>query len=119
MDTVTYPDASTVDVIDQYLIAVRVQIGSEQALANRFKVQYTPTVVVLDGDGVEHQRTIGFLPPAEFIPSLLLGIGKSHYFNNRFKKASQTLHRLLADYPDSRWSHEASNLKRAGDKRVS
>jgi len=119
MDTVTYPDAATVEVIDKNFIAMRVQIGSEPVLANRFKVQYTPTVVVLDGEGVEHQRTVGFLPPAEFIPGLLLGIGKSHYFNNRFKQASRALHQLLADYPDSRWSYEASNLKRAGDKRVS
>lgn len=119
MDTVTYPDAATVEVIAQNLIAMRVQVGSEPELANRFKVQYTPTVVVLDGDGVEHQRTVGFLSPAEFIPSLLLGIGKSHYFNNRFKLASRVLRQLLENYPDSRWSNEASNLKRAGDKRAS
>ncbi len=119
MDTVTYPDASTVEVIDQNLIAMRVQIGSNPVLANRFKVQYTPTVIVLDGDGVERQRTVGFLPPEEFVPSLLLGIGKSHYFNDRFKQASEALRQLLENYADSRWSYEASNLKRAGDKRAS
>ena len=119
MDTVTYPDASTVETIDRNLIAVRVQIGSEPGLPNRFKIQYTPTVVILDGDGVERQRTVGFLPPAEFIPSLLLGVGKSHYFNDRFKFASQALSQLLESYPDSRWSSEAASLKRAGDKRAS
>jgi len=119
MDTVTYPDAATVEVIADNLIAMRVQVSSEPVLANRFMVQYTPTVVVLDGEGVERQRTVGFLPPAEFIPSLLLGIGKSHYFNNRFKLANQALGQLLESYPDGRWSYEASNLKRAGDKRAS
>ncbi|MDQ7785372.1 MAG: hypothetical protein RDU20_20985 [Desulfomonilaceae bacterium] len=119
MDAVTYPDASTIEVIEQHLIPVRVQITSEPALAGKFKVRYTPTVIVLDGDGSERQRTVGFLPPAEFIPALLLGIGKSLYFGNRFKQASRVLDRLLVNYPDSRWASEASNLKRAGDKRAS
>jgi thioredoxin-related protein len=119
MDTVTYPDAGTVDLINDNLIAIRVHVASESALANRFTIRYTPTIVTLDEDGVEQQRTVGFLPPSEFIPALLLGIGKSHYAHNRFTMSSRVLSRLMANYPQSQWAREAENLKRASDKRSS
>ena len=119
MDTVTYPDAGTIDLIDDNLIAIRVHVASEPALAKRFTIQYTPTIVTLDEDGVEQQRTVGFLAPSEFIPALLLGIGKSHYGHNRLRMANRALQRLMADYPQSRWTREAENLKRAADKKAS
>jgi thioredoxin-related protein len=116
MDTVTYPDPATVQMVHDYLIAVRVQIRSEPVLAQKFAVQYTPTVVTLDEDGIERHRSVGFLPPQEFVPSILLGIGKAYYEKRRFNKAGAALGRLLSMYPESRWVMEASNLKRAADK---
>lgn len=116
MDTVTYPDQATVQMVRDYLIAVRVQIHSETVLAQRFAIRYTPSVVILDEDGVERHRSVGFLTPQEFVPSMLLGIGKAYYERRRFKKAGAALGRLLSVYPQSRWVTEAANLKRAADK---
>lgn len=116
MDAGTYPDPAIVKLVHGHLIAVRVQIQSNPVLAQRFAVQYTPTVVILDEDGKEHHRSVGALPPQDFIPSLLLGIGKAHYENRRFKRSGKVLAELLSAYPQSRWTAEASNLKRAADK---
>ena len=118
MDTVTYPHPATIQLIHDHLIAVKVQVTWEPSLANRFNVQYTPTIVTLDEEGREHHRTVGFLGVEDFIPSMMLGIGTSHYENGRFKKAKQILDRLVADYPESRWARDAANLKRAADKQT-
>jgi thioredoxin-related protein len=118
MDTVTYPDPATVQLFHDYLVAVRAQVHSEPVLAQRFGVQYTPTVVILDEDGVEHHRSVGFLPPKELIPSILMAIGKAHYERRRFKKAATVLGRLVSTYPQSSVVPEASNLKRAAEKQT-
>ena len=118
MDTVTYPDPATVQLFHDYLVAVRAQVHSEPVLAQRFGVQYTPTVVILDEDGTERHRSIGFLPPQEFIPSILMAIGKVHYEGGRFKKAATVLGKLVSTYPQSSVVPEATNLKRAADKQA-
>jgi len=78
MDAVSYPNPKVIEFVENNLIAVKVLIDS-QPLPKKFRVQWTPTLVLLDAEGEEHNRTVGFLPPEELLPSLLLGIGKSHF----------------------------------------
>lgn len=78
MDAVSYPNPKVIDFFDKNLVAVKVLINS-QPLPKKFRVQWTPTLVLLDADGEEHNRTVGFLPPEELLPSLMLGIGKSQF----------------------------------------
>jgi thioredoxin-related protein len=118
MDAVTYSDPAMVQFAQDNLIAIRANVRSDSVLADRFGIRYTPTIIILDGEGVERDRTVGFVSPNEFIPALLLGIGKSHYENGRFKEASRALEELLSEYSQSRWAGEAANLKRAADKRA-
>ena len=89
------------------LLAVRVLINS-QPLPKKFKVQWTPTLVSLDEQGEEHNRTVGFLPPDELLPSLLLGMGKSYFDRDQLKEAEQTFQQLLTAYPRSDSSAEAA-----------
>ncbi len=112
MDTVTYPDSRTVSFVHDNLIAMRVNVSSDPRLAAQFKIQYTPTIVLADGDGIEHYRSVGFLPPEEFIPAMLLGIGRSHFDNVRYEKAVATMDKLLGNYAHSKWTSDARELKR-------
>ncbi len=111
MDTVTYPNPRTVEFVNRYMIAVRAHTNSLPQWATRFVIQYTPTVITLDGDGKEHHRTVGFLPPEEFIPSLMLGIGKAHFEAKEFTKAKAMLEWLLMEFPHSQAASAASDLK--------
>jgi thioredoxin-related protein len=112
MDTVTYPDPRTAEFVHRYLIPLRAYTNSPAAWAARFVIQYTPTVITLDDDGKEHHRTVGFLPPEEFIPSLMVGIGKSHFDARQFTKARLILEWLLTEFPNSQAAAAASDLKR-------
>jgi len=110
MDAVTYPDEKVAAFVQNDLIPLRVAFD-HKPLAFDFNVKWTPTLITLDSDGKEHHRTVGFLGPEELIPSLLLGIGKSHFENERFSEAIGVFERLLKDYPKSKSAPEAMYLR--------
>jgi thioredoxin-related protein len=107
MDAVSYPHPKVIEFFAKNLVAVRVLISS-QPLPKKFKVQWTPTLVLLDEQGEEHNRTVGFLPPDELLPSLLLGIGKSYFDRDQLAEAEHTFQQLLSAYPRSDSSAEAA-----------
>lgn len=106
MDAVSYPNAKVIDFFRKYLAPVRVLISSTP-LPQQFKVKWTPTFVILDPEGEEHHRSVGFLPPEEFIPSLTLGIAKTWFDHEQFSEAQAHLDRLISEYPKSDVSAEA------------
>ena len=107
MDAVTYPHHKVIEFFDKHLAPVRVLMTS-QPLPQQFKVQWTPTLVLLDAEGDEHHRTVGFLPPEELIPSLMLGIAKSYFDRGQYSLAVKFLEQLLAEYPKSAAAPEAT-----------
>ncbi len=110
MGAVTYPDQKVIEFIEKHMVPIQVA-SDAQPLASRFNVQWTPTVIVLDQDGKEHYRTIGFLSPEEFIPSLMLGIGKSHFDRQEFSEAIPLFEQVLKEYPKSDAAPEAVYLR--------
>ena len=113
MDAVTYPDRRTVEFINKNFVAFRVDANQATQLVIRFEVQYTPTVIILDGDDKEHHRSVGYLPPEEFIPQLMLGMAKSKFNRDKCFQSLEILRRLLSDYAGSKAAAEAAELKRA------
>jgi len=110
MGAVTYPNEKVADFVEKHMVPVQV-IFDAQPLATDFKVKWTPTVITLDEEGNEHHRTVGFLSPEEFIPSLMLGIGKAHFDREKFEPAMALFDGLLKDYPQSDAAPEAVYLR--------
>ncbi len=106
MDAVTYPDERVSEFITENVIPLRVKADSEP-LATDFNLKWTPALIRLDANGKEHYRTVGFIPPEELIPSLLLGIGLTHFELNAFTEAIATFDKIIADYPKSDSAPEA------------
>lgn len=113
MDTVTYPNPRTVELVKDWMISLRVSVNSHRDLAAQFRIQYTPTLVVLDGDRSELHRLVGFHPPDQLVPELMAVTARAHYQNRRFRKALVLSKKILADYPRSAWAAEASRLEAA------
>jgi len=107
MDTVSYPNPKVIDFFSKHLIPVRVLISSKPR-PQKFRVQWTPTLVLLDEEGEEHHRTVGFLAPEELLPSLMLGIGKSYFDRELFTESEQILGQLLKEYSRSDAAPEAT-----------
>lgn len=110
MDAVTYPDSKVAVFVSENIIPLRIAHNAEP-LATDFNVKWTPNLIVLDPDGKEHHRVVGFLPPDQFIPFLLLGMAKQHFDRNQLDKALTHLERLLTDYPRSDSAPEAVYLQ--------
>lgn len=110
MDTVSYPNKNVTEFINNSVIPLRTRYDA-QPLATDFNLKWTPTQIILDMEGKEHHRTVGFLSPEELIPSLLLGIAKVHFDLNIFKEALSNLEKILSGFPKSSSAPEAMYLK--------
>jgi hypothetical protein len=109
MDAVAYIDPKVISFISEALVPVRLQ-ASDPELGPRFRIKWTPTLLVLDYDGSEHYRTLGFYPPQELIPSLLLGMGKTLFDRPDRPAAVLCLERIINSYPHSPQAPEAIYL---------
>jgi hypothetical protein len=110
MGAVTFPRQEVIDFIAGNLVALRLP-HDHKPLSEQFQVKWTPTLVTLDQEGKEHHRTVGFLPPEELIPTLLLGTAKIHFDHEQFEEALKRLEAILKDYPKSGAAPEAIFLK--------
>ncbi|WP_012646178.1 tetratricopeptide repeat protein [Geotalea daltonii] len=124
MGAVSYPNSNVIDFVTSRMIPL--QVPADGQVAKDFRVGWTPTIVVLDLYGKEHQRTIGFLPPEELVPSLLLGLGKADFDNGDYNDAILRFNEVLSSHRNSgaapealyltgvsryKTSHNAGNLK--------
>ncbi len=111
MDTVTYPDSRTVEFVNRFMIPFRANAQAFGNLAGSYGIQYTPTILTVDGDGKEYHRTVGFMEAKEFVPSLMLGVAKANFGINLVKRAIAMLDMLLIEYPRSEAAAQATPLK--------
>ncbi len=109
MGAVTYPDARVAEFVISRMVPL--QVPADSPLAGDFKVKWTPTIAVLDFYGKEHHRTVGFFPPEEFVPNLLLGMGKIDFDIDQFNDAILNLDQLLAKFPKCDAAPEAIYLR--------
>jgi tetratricopeptide (TPR) repeat protein len=110
MDAVTYPNEAVAEFIMTNLIPLRIQFDA-QPYATDFSLKWTPTLITLDTNGIEHHRTVGFLAPEELIASLLLGMGKSCFELGKFEEAISFFNKVIDGHPKSHSTPEAIYLR--------
>jgi hypothetical protein len=106
MGAVTYPNAQVIEYVNQNFIPVQVPFDAPEA--GNFNITWTPTVIVLDETGKEHHRSVGFQPPEEFIPFLMVGQAKTHFDRNTFEPAIALLEHVIKDHSQSAAAPEAA-----------
>ncbi len=112
MDTVTYRDAGTIRFINDNLIAMRINSGSIPRWAGNFTIQYTPTIIIVDDEGKERHRMVGFLPPNEFVPFSMLGMAKAAYESGRAKQTKTILSKVVSEYPGTDYARQAGEIQK-------
>ncbi len=106
METVTFPQEEVVRFMSDNVIPLRLP-HDHKPLAENFNVKWTPTLILLDKNGKEHHRTVGFLPPEELMASVLLGIGKMFFDVGKYQEAIQVLDKVVDQYEKSGAAPEA------------
>jgi tetratricopeptide (TPR) repeat protein len=98
MGAVTYPNEAVAKFVDYNFIPVQIEVSNKE-LTQKFNVTWTPTILVLDADGKEHYRIVGFLAPEEFIATLEVGRGKWYFDTGRFAEARATFEEVIERCP--------------------
>ena len=83
------------------------QATEYKRLGEKYGVQWTPTVLVLDPEGVERHRVEGFLPVDEFLPQIALGQAKVAFARQDFGAAEQRFREIVKRHPSSESAAEA------------
>ena len=96
MDAVAYTDSAVISFVTENLVPLRI-MADDPVLGLQFKIKWTPSLLILDSDGIEHYRTLGFYPPEDLIPSLLLGMGKTLFNQANRPAAGSCFKRIIAE----------------------
>ena len=120
-----YSDPTVVTYITEHLEPVRVHVREQkdeyQRLAERYNVQWTPTILVLDPNGEEHHRFEGFLPSDEFLSQVALGFAKVAFHRHDYAEAEHRYRDIVERFPSTDAAPEAlywagvSKYKASGD----
>jgi thioredoxin family protein len=69
--------------------AVRLHIKKHPEAMERFGVNWTPTVLILDSSGKEAHRIEGYLPADDFLAQLQLGFGHAQFASKNYTDAER------------------------------
>jgi hypothetical protein len=94
-----YPRPEIEVLIGQHFVPVKIHIKEQPAVFERFNVQWTPVMLVLDSGGVERHRWEGFLPADEFRAQLELALAQVDFGQKRFEEAARRNRRIVAELP--------------------
>jgi hypothetical protein len=106
LGAVTYPDERVARFIDLNFIPVQVQTTNAE-LMEKYVVKWTPTLLVLDADGREHYRAVGFFTPEDLMASFMVGKGHWYLGTGQFPEAQAMFAEVMANYPESEAAAEA------------
>lgn len=67
MDAKTFKHEKVDALLKEKLVAVKVNIDNQEAVAGKYKIEAVPTFVFLDGDGKEVGRFLGFHDAEKFM----------------------------------------------------
>ncbi len=95
-----YPSENVARFIQEHFIPARAHIKEQSETFQRFDAQWTPTVLIVDGDGKEHHRIEGFLPADDFHDQLRLGYAHALRARSDFAEAERIYRELAAGQGD-------------------
>ena len=97
----SYEDAGLASFIEENFIPLEVHIKENPRNFRRFNAFWTPTVLILDADGIERTRLEGYLPKDEFNAHLTMGLARVAMTKKRWADAEQLFESVIDGQPDS------------------
>jgi len=97
--------------VTEYFLSARIHVREQKAdwdrYSERYGVQWTPTILVIDPSGTERHRIEGFLPAEDLLAQLTLGLGHSAFARQQFGEAERRLREVVERFPDTEAAPEA------------
>jgi outer membrane protein assembly factor BamD (BamD/ComL family) len=76
-------------------------------MMQKFAVSWTPTLIVLDADGREHYRSVGFFTPEDMIATFMAAKGRWALDTDQLTDARALFEEVISLYPDKDAAAEA------------
>jgi hypothetical protein len=83
---------------------VKIHVKEQGATFERFGVQWTPVLIVLDANGKEQHRWEGYLPPADFLAQMKIGVAKASFAASRWDEAARLFDEIARDRADAEYA---------------
>lgn len=88
-----WPEERVVRLVTENFLPARVHVREQAADFKRFGERYgapwTPTILMIDPEGVERHRIEGFLPVEDFLGQVTLGLGHLAFHAGRWSDAER------------------------------
>ena len=115
-----YPNATVAEFVTTHFIPVRQHVKTHPKAMERFDVQWTPTILVLDPNGKERHRVEGFLEAGPLLAQLRLGLGQAAFANQQWDDAERLFEEAVASgdadaAPEGAYWAGVTRYKRSGD----
>lgn len=112
MNTGPYSDDKVQKYLQEEFIPLKSQCFWDKRtdLMKKFNIKWTPTLIILDEDGKEHDRLVGFVPSEDFLAHLALGKGKISFDRDRYAEAIALFRTVEERYPQAGAAPEAIYL---------
>jgi hypothetical protein len=94
-----------------------------QKYGEKYGAQWTPTILELDGEGVERHRIEGFLPNDDFLSQLMLGRAQIAFAEQKWDDAERRFKEVVDGFattdaaPEALYWAGVSRYKATGDAR--
>ena len=107
-----YPDERVVRFITERFEPVRIHVREQASewkrLGARYGVEWTPTILIVDGSSSEERHRIeGFLPVDDFLAQLELGLARLAFSREQFAEAERRYRGIVERYPQTETAAEA------------
>lgn len=96
-----YPEPRVTQFVKDNFTPVRLHVKTHPEAMERFNVQWTPTVVMLDSNGVERHRIEGYLDADELLGQLMLGAAHIAFAEKRFDDAERRYAEIVEKLPNT------------------
>jgi hypothetical protein len=121
---VTYQNRDAISYINENFIPWRVPYLTDLVRVQRWHVEWTPCLVVLDGGKVEHLRSLGFISPPELVAHLHLARALISYRNRDLPAAVDLFDQVVNGFarthaaPQAIWFRGVGSFQIEGDPAV-
>ena len=103
-----YPEPRVATFINNNFTPVRRHVKTHPEAMQRFAVNWTPTVLIVDDSGKELFRIEGYLPADEFLAQLQLGFGHAQFAKRNYADAERQFRDVCEKLPGTDAAAEAT-----------
>ena len=106
-----WPDERIVRFVNANFLPARVHVKDDAAAFKRYGERYqapwTPTILLLDPEGVEQHRIEGFLPADDLLAQLMLGRARMAFQQQQWAEAERGFREIVEQLPQTDAAAEA------------